>query len=106
MSVPKKQDLRALLGMIDEAHPFPGNHHTAVGQIRACPLTAQCGLKLADHLMEKNPAAKLWAQSGKVTAKRGPECFARSRPLRKTRACGRVEEEENKVEQKVGLDCS
>jgi hypothetical protein len=50
-------------------------------------------VKLADALMEENPAAKMGAKGGKTTAKRmlerDPEYYKRIAAMRKTRAGGR-----------------
>ena len=46
-------------------------------------------LKLADYLLEENPAAKLGAKGGRKTAERGPEYFKRIASMRKTKAGGR-----------------
>lgn len=46
-------------------------------------------LKLADHLLEVNPAAAMGAKGGKKTAERGPEYFAKIAAMRKVRGGGR-----------------
>jgi hypothetical protein len=62
---------------------------------RARELTGSA-LRLADHLMSENPAAKLGSKGGKKTAQRGPEYFKQIAAMRKTRAGGRPQRTENK----------
>lgn len=46
-------------------------------------------LKLADHLLEVNPAAVLGSKGGNKTAERGPEYFKQIAAMRTNRKGGR-----------------
>jgi hypothetical protein len=86
----KRQDLKALQGMISEAHqiietsPELPQGRTA----RALELLGD-SVVLADYLLTIEPAAVLGKMGGKATAKRGPEYFRKIAAMRKTRAGGR-----------------
>jgi hypothetical protein len=91
--VPKKQDLRALRSMIDEAHTILETTTLPQGRAERARELLSTAVKLADALMEENPAAKMGAKGGKTTAKRmlerDPEYYKRIAAMRKTRAGGR-----------------
>lgn len=89
----KRQDLKALRGMIDEAHTIIETTTLPQGRAERARELLGAALKLADFLMEENPAAKMGAKGGKSTAKkmlqRDPDYYKRIAALRKTNAGGR-----------------
>jgi hypothetical protein len=91
--VPKKADLKALRGMIDEAHTILETTTLPQGRSERARELLSTALKLADHLMEENPAAKLGAKGGKTTAKlmkaKDPNYYKKIAAMRTTRAGGR-----------------
>lgn len=87
--MPKKQDLRALRGMIGEALTILETTTLPQGRAERARELLGTAVKLADHLMEEKPAAVLGAKGGKKTAERGPDYFKKIAAMRKTRAGGR-----------------
>jgi hypothetical protein len=88
--MPKRQDLRALRGMIAEAKTLlETSPELPQGRsARALELLGD-SVALADYLLTTEPAAVLGAKGGQATAKRGPEYFRKIASLRKTKAGGR-----------------
>jgi hypothetical protein len=91
--VPKKQDLRALRNMIDEAHTILETTILPQGRAERARELLSAAVKLADALMEENPAAKMGAKGGKTTAKRmlerDPDYYKRIAAMRITKGGGR-----------------
>jgi hypothetical protein len=79
--------------MIDEAHTILETTTLPQGRAERARELLSTAVKLADALMEENPAAKMGAKGGKTTAKRmlerDPEYYKRIAAMRKTRAGGR-----------------
>jgi hypothetical protein len=85
----KRQDLKALRNLIGEAGRILSTTELPEGRATRAGELLRAAVKLADTLLETPPAAILGAKGGKVTAKRGPEYFAKIAAMRKTRAGGR-----------------
>jgi hypothetical protein len=87
-----RKDLRALRGMISEAHDLLRTTFLPEQRSQRAYELLGAAVHLADLLLEASkasPAAALGAKGGKVTAKRGPEYFREIAAKRKTHAGGR-----------------
>lgn len=89
-SASARRDLKALHRLINQADlvlatiPSP---HPSVASARE---SLNAALALSKHLAKKEPdAAALGAKGGHVTAKRGPEYYAKIGAMRKNRRGGR-----------------
>lgn len=87
--MPKRQDLKALRSLIFEADKLLATTELPEGRAQRAHELLTAAVTLADTLLETPPAAILGAKGGKVTAKRGPEYFAKIAAMRKTKAGGR-----------------
>ena len=85
----KRNDLKALRQMIGEAHDILRTTILPEQRSQRAYDLLTAALHLADNLLEESPAATLGAKGGKVTAKRGPEYFAKIASMRKERKGGR-----------------
>ena len=83
--------------MIDEAHTILETTTLPQGRTERAKELLGTALKLAGHLMDENPAAKMGAKGGKTTAKkmleRDPDYYKRIAAMRKTKAGGRPKKE-------------
>jgi hypothetical protein len=86
---PKRNDLRALRQMIGEAHDILRTTILPEQRSQRAYDLLTAAVHLADDLLEESPAATLGAKGGKVTAKRGPEYFAKIAAMRKEKKGGR-----------------
>ena len=90
--MPRKNDLRALRNLISEAHKILLTTDLPEGRSkRACELL-DAAVQLADDLIAvpaTPPAAILGSKGGNVTARRGPEYYAKIAAMRKTKGGGR-----------------
>jgi hypothetical protein len=87
--MPKRNDLKALRNLISESYTILVTTELPEGRSQRARELLSSAIALADHLLTEKPAAILGAKGGKVTAKRGPEYFAKIAAMRKTRAGGR-----------------
>jgi hypothetical protein len=85
----KRADLKALRGMIDEAHTILETTTLPQGRAERARELLGAAVKLADHLLTEKPAAVLGARGGKKTAQRGPDYFRKIAAMRKTHSGGR-----------------
>ena len=85
----KQNDLKALRNMIGEAHDILRTTILPEERSQRAYELLTAAMHLADNLLEESPAATLGAKGGKVTAKRGPEYFAKIAAMRKERKGGR-----------------
>jgi hypothetical protein len=84
-----KTDLRALRNLISEAELILSTTVLPEGRSQRARELLKAAVSLTDDLLSVKPAAVLGAKGGKITAKRGPEYFAKIAAMRKTRAGGR-----------------
>jgi hypothetical protein len=91
----RKNDLKALVKMIDEAHDILRTTILPEERSQRAYDLLTAALHLADNLLEESPAATLGAKGGKVTAKRGSEYFRQLAAKRITRAGGRPKKQVN-----------
>jgi len=88
--MPKRQDLRALRGMIAEAKALlDTSPELPQGRTARAQELLGDAVALTEYLMTVEPAAVLGKKGGKATAKRGSEYFRKIAAMRKTRAGGR-----------------
>ncbi len=85
----KRNDLGALRKLIGEAHDILRTTTLPEQRSQRAYDLLTAAVHLADNLLEESPAATLGAKGGKVTAKRGPEYFAKIATMRKERKGGR-----------------
>jgi hypothetical protein len=85
----KRNDLKALRQLIGEAHDLLRTTNLPEQRSQHAYDLLTAAVHLTDTLMEESPAATLGAKGGKVTAKRGPEYFAKIAGMRKERKGGR-----------------
>ena len=89
----KRADLKALRNMIAEAETILATTTLPQGRAERARELLGTAVKLADHLLEVNPAAALGKKGGKTTAKlmmaKDPDYYKRIAGMRKTRAGGR-----------------
>ena|ERR1700680_187940 len=89
----KRNDLRALRGLIFEADTLLSTTNLPDGRSQRAHELLTSAVALADELLAIKPtikpAAILGAKGGKKTARRGSEYFAQIASMRKTRAGGR-----------------
>jgi hypothetical protein len=92
-SVPKKQGLQALRNMVGEALTILETTTLPQSRAERARELLSASVKLADALLEENPAAQLGAKGGKATAKRmlerDPDYYKRIAAMRKTKGGGR-----------------
>jgi hypothetical protein len=97
--VPRKQDLKALRGMIAEALTILETTTLPQGRAERARELLGTAVKLADHLANEKPAAVLGARGGKTTAQRmkekDPDYYKKIAAMRKTRAGGRPRKIDN-----------
>src|SRR5437868_12840668 len=95
----KRADLKALRGMIDEAHTILETSSLPQGRAERARELLGTAIKLADHLLEVNPAAAMGKKGGKTTAKlmtaKDPDYYKRIAAMRKTRGGGRPKSSTN-----------
>ncbi len=84
-----RTDLKALRNMISEAELILSTTVLPEGRSERARELLKAAVSLTDHLIEVKPAAVLGAKGGKITAKRGPEYFAKIAAMRKERKGGR-----------------
>jgi len=85
-----KNDLRALRNLIAEAQTILTTTKLPEGRAARALELLDSAVALTDNLIATPTiAASLGRKGGKVTAKRGPEYFAKIAAMRKTRAGGR-----------------
>jgi len=87
--MPKRQDLKALRNLIDQAMLAVAMEELPEGRFQRSRELLRAAAALADALLEVRPAAVLGAKGGKATAKRGPEYFRKITAMRQTKAGGR-----------------
>ncbi len=85
----KRDDLRALRSMIDEARRNLATVTLPQGRAERARELLESAVALADNLIATPPAATLGKRGGLKTAQRGPEYYAKIASMRKTRAGGR-----------------
>ena len=85
----KRDDLRALRNMVDEARRILATTTLPEGRAPRALELLKSAVALADTLIATPPAAILGRRGGIRTAERGPEYFAKIAAMRKTRAGGR-----------------
>ena len=84
-----RNDLRALRNMIDEAHRLLATTTPPEGRSERAYELLTAAVHLADDLLAQSPAAELGKTGGKVTAKRGPDYYAKISGMRKGHKGGR-----------------
>ena len=89
LMAPKAKDLHALRNTIKAAHDILRTTTLPEHRSERAYELLTAALHLADNLLEESPAAILGAKGGKVTAKRGPEYFAKIAGMRKANKGGR-----------------
>jgi hypothetical protein len=85
----KRQDLQTLRSLIAEADKLLSTTELPERRSQRAHELLTAAISLSDALIETPPAVILGANGGKVTAKRGPEYYAKIAAMRKTRAGGR-----------------
>ena len=90
----KRDDMRALRAMIDEARRNLATVTLPQGRAERARELLESAVALADSLIATPPAAMLGKKGGLKTAKRGSEYFAKIAALRKTKGGGRPKKEE------------
>ncbi len=85
----KQNDLKALCKLIGEAHSILRTTTLPEERSQRAYDLLTAALHLAYDLQNESPAATLGAKGGKVTAKRGPEYFAKIAGMRKEKKGGR-----------------
>jgi hypothetical protein len=89
----RRSDLKALRNMIAEAETILTTTTLPQGRAERARELLGVAVKLADHLLEVNPAAAMGKKGGKTTAKKmtakDPDYYKRIAAMRKTRAGGR-----------------
>jgi len=89
----KRADLKALRNMIAEAETILTTTTLPQGRAERARELLGTAVKLADHLLEVNPAAAMGKKGGKTTAKlmkaKDPDYYKRIAAMRKTRGGGR-----------------
>jgi hypothetical protein len=90
---PRKNDLRALRNMIDEAHRLLATTTLPEGRSERAYELLTAAVHLADDLLAQSPAAELGKKGGKITAKRGPDYYSKISAMRKEHKGGRPRKE-------------
>lgn len=85
----KRTDLKALRGMIAEAHSILATTKLPEARSERAYELLAAAIHLADHLLETSFAAELGRKGGETTAKRGPEYFSQIAGMRRERKGGR-----------------
>jgi hypothetical protein len=89
----KRADLKALRNMIAEAETILTTTTLPQGRAERAKELLATAVKLADYLLEVNPAAAMGKKGGKKTAKlmtaKDPDYYKRIAAMRKTRSGGR-----------------
>ncbi len=89
----KRADLKALRNMIAAAETILTTTTLPQGRAERARELLGTAIKLADHLLEVNPAAAMGKKGGKTTAKlmtaKDPDYYKRIAAMRKTRGGGR-----------------
>jgi len=89
----KRADLKALRNMIAEAETILETTTLPQGRAERARELLGTAVKLADHLLDVNPAAALGKKGGKATAKlmkaKDPDYYKRIAAMRKTKGGGR-----------------
>lgn len=75
--------------MIDEAHRLLATTTLPEGRSERAYELLTAAVHLADDLLSQSPAVELGKKGGKVTAKRGPDYYARISAMRKEHRGGR-----------------
>ena len=86
-----RTDLKALRNLISEAELILSTTVLPEGRSERARELLKAALALTHDLLSIKPAAVLGAKGGKITAKRGPEYFAKIAGMRKERKGGRPE---------------
>jgi len=84
-----QNDLRALRGMISEAHDILRTTTLPEARSQRAYELLTAAVHLADNLLEESPAATLGAKGEKQTAQRGPDYFRKIAAMRKEHKGGR-----------------
>jgi len=90
---PKRDDLKALRGMIGEAQRILATTTLPEKRSERAYELLTAAVSLADHLLTVSPAATLGKKGGKKTAERGPDYFRKIAAMRKERKGGRPPKE-------------
>lgn len=86
---PRRNDLKALRGMIAEAQHILATTQLPESRSERAYELLTAAVHLADHLLEINPAASLGKKGGTKTAERGSEYFRKIAAMRKEHKGGR-----------------
>ena len=89
----KRDDLRALRNMIEEARRILATTTLPEGRATRARELLTTAVALADELIATPPAAMLGRKGGLKTKQRGSEYFAKIAAMRKTKAGGRPPKE-------------
>jgi hypothetical protein len=86
---PRKNDLKALRGLIGEAHHILATTSLPEARSERAYELLTAAVHLADNLLSVSPAAALGKKGGTTTAKRGPDYFRKIAGMRKEYKGGR-----------------
>ena len=89
----KQSDLKALRGMIGEAHDILRTTVLPEERSQRAYELLTPAVHLADNLLEESPAAAMGKKGGTATAKRGPDYYSKISAMRKERKGGRPSKE-------------
>lgn len=85
----RRDDLRALRNMIDEARRILATTTLPEGRSERAYELLTAAVPLADEIISQSPAATLGKKGGKATAKRGPDYYSKISAMRKEHKGGR-----------------